>query len=49
MYEMEATQLRSGWWVVRPKGQLGTIGWHPYPWTAIFVRAATEQEALRKA
>lgn len=44
----EAEQLRNGW-LVRPEGQLGTIGWHPEPWEALFVKARTADEALRKA
>jgi len=48
-YEMEATPLRDGQWAVRPKGQLGTCGWHPYPWTVVYVRARNAQEAINKA
>lgn len=44
----EAEQLRNGW-CVRPEGQLGTIGWHPEPWEAVFVKARSADEALRKA
>ena len=32
-----ATRLRDCW-VLRPKGQLGTMGWSPIPWTAVFVK-----------
>ena len=46
---MYAVQLRSGEWAVRPKGQLGTCGWYPYPWTVVYVTASNEQEAIRKA
>jgi hypothetical protein len=46
---MYAVQLRNGKWAVRPKGQLGTCGWHPYPWTVFYVTAINEQEAIRKA
>lgn len=45
---MEATLLRDGVYAVRPIGQLGTCGWYPYPWTVTYVRAKSEQDALRK-
>ena len=47
--ELEATELRNGQWAVRPAGQLGTMGWHPYPWTVVYVRAPNAGEAVRKA
>jgi hypothetical protein len=49
--ELEAFKLRSGNWIVRPKGQLGTIGWSPRPWTAVNVgkRPRNEQQAIAKA
>ena len=47
--EMEATHLRDNRWAVRPKGQLGTCGWHPYAWTVIFVTARNAEQAIRKA
>ena len=31
--KLEITELRKGC-IVRPEGQLGTIGWHPKPWEA---------------
>ena len=46
--ELEATQLRNGEWCVRPKGQLGTCGWHPKAWEAVFVRAPSAEAAVRK-
>jgi hypothetical protein len=49
MIELDATQLHNGEWVVRPKGQLGTMGWHPFPWTAVIVKANNEQKAIAKA
>lgn len=49
MLELEATQLNGGRWAVRPKGQLGTCGWYPQPWTVAYVKAATADEAIRKA
>lgn len=47
--KLEATQLRGNKWVVRPEGQLGTMGWHPKPWTAVFVTARSEADAIKKA
>lgn len=49
MIELEATQLRANRWAVRPKGELGTCGWCPQPWTVVYVKAATAAEAIRKA
>lgn len=45
---LEATQLRNCW-AVRPAGQLGTMGWHPHPWTVVYVKAASSDEAVLKA
>lgn len=47
--EYEATELKPGRYAVRPKGQLGTCGWYPAPWTVIYVTARTANEAIRKA
>lgn len=30
--------LSSGDFAVRPKGQLGTIGWYPKAWQCVFVK-----------
>lgn len=49
MVKLEAIQLRSGTWVVRPEGQLGTCGFYPRPWMAYFTKARNAQEAIRKA
>lgn len=49
VYPLVAEQIRSGTWIVRPEGQLGTCGNYPYAWDAIFVRAFTEQGALKRA
>lgn len=46
--ELEATRL-SNCWAVRPKGALGTMGWSPVPWTVVYVKAATESDAIRRA
>ena len=47
--ELEATHLRGNEYAVRPRGQLGTCGWHPKPWTVTYVRANSPDEAVRKA
>lgn len=47
--ELEAYELRPGHFVVRPAGQLGTIGWHPYAWRARFLDAPNAAEAVRRA
>lgn len=47
-HELEATQLRSGEYVVRPKGSLGTMGWHPRAWTMASTRARSPADAIRK-
>jgi len=49
MDKLEATELRNGTWAVRPAGQLGTCGWHPRPWTVIYVKARTAAQAIAKA
>jgi hypothetical protein len=46
--KLEATQLRDGKWCVRPEGQLGTCGWSPKAWTAVFVKAVSAEAAIRK-
>lgn len=45
-YEAEA--IRPGRYVVRPAGQLGACGWHPKPWTAVFINARSPAHALLK-
>jgi hypothetical protein len=46
--KLVAEQLRTGW-VVRPEGQLGTIGWHPKPWEAQFFSSyAKAQQYINK-
>ena len=47
--DLEAIHLRDNRWAVRPAGQLGTCGWHPHPWSVIYVNASDAQEALKKA
>lgn len=46
--KLDAIQLSPGKWAVRPEGQLGTMGWHPAPWTVRIVRAGSASEAIRK-
>ena len=47
--ELEATHLRDNTYAVRPKGQLGTHGWHPKPWGVLYVKAKSKKLAIRKA
>lgn len=47
--EMHAEPIHNNEWVVRPAGQLGTVGFYPVPWTAQFVYARDAREAIRKA
>ena len=49
IYELEADQLSSGRWAVRPKGQLGTCGYYPYAWTVAYVKAFTAEGAIKRA
>ena len=46
--ELGAVQLRSGRYVIRPKGALGTIGWSPVPWEAYTLTATQGQRALQR-
>jgi hypothetical protein len=47
--ELEATHLRGRNYAVRPRGQLGTCGFYPVPWTVQYVKADSENAAVRKA
>lgn len=47
--ELEATHLRDNLYAVSPKGQLGTCGWYPEPWTVQYVTAKGEKAAVEKA
>jgi hypothetical protein len=47
--QLEATPMQGGQYVVRPVGQLGTMGWSPRAWDAVWITAKTEREAIRKA
>ncbi len=49
MIEYEATPLRDNRYAVRPKGRLGTCGFYPIPWTVIYVKASSPEDAIRKA
>lgn len=45
--ELEATNMGRFRWAFRPKGQLGTCGWHPHPWEVVYVTAINEREAWK--
>lgn len=47
--KLEAVYLPNGKWAVRPAGELGTFGFYPKPWTAIYVKARSAEEAIKKA
>jgi hypothetical protein len=47
--QLEAVRLHNGTWAVRPKGQLGTMGWSPAPWTVAYTKANNEADAIKKA
>lgn len=47
--ELEATHLRGSCFAVRPKNQLGTCGFHPKPWTVIYVNGRNSEDAIKKA
>lgn len=49
MNTLEATSLGNGRYAVRPRGQLGTCGWYPWAWTAVFITARNAADAIRKA
>ena len=40
MIEIEVGRLSSGSFYARPKGGLGTCGWHPFPWNITVGRTA---------
>jgi hypothetical protein len=46
--ELAAEKLRVGY-AVRPAGAVGTCGFHPRAWSAVYVSARSETEAIRKA
>jgi len=48
IHELEATKL-STHWAVRPKGSLGTCGFHPKAWQVCYVKAPNAQAAIAKA
>lgn len=49
MIEIEAIQLKGGWFVV-PKGACGSMGFHPVPWEITYIKGArSEADALRRA
>lgn len=44
--DVEVTKLRNGRYVAKPKGQIGTVGTCPFPWTMV---AASTPEAAEAA
>lgn len=40
--------LGRGRYLLRPEGCLGTCGFHPAPWTAVYVTARSRTHALAK-
>jgi hypothetical protein len=41
--KLEITELRKGY-IVRPEGQLGTIGWTPQPWSAQYFSSRSKAQ-----
>lgn len=48
-FDLEATHLRGRRWAVKPAGQLGTCGFHPVPWTVVYVTASSASDAVKRA
>lgn len=47
---LEATELRAGYFAVRPKGALGTHGWiNNRPWEVQYIKAASAEKAVETA
>lgn len=44
----QATHLQGSRYVIRPAGQIGTCGFYPSAWTAVFINARSEADALLK-
>lgn len=47
-HELEAEYIKPRKFCVKPKNQLGTCGWYPRPWTALFITAKNEKDAINK-
>ena len=48
--QLEATEVRSGYFAVRPKGALGTHGWiNNRPWQVQYIKAASAEKSIEKA
>ena len=48
--QLEATELRSGYFAVRPKGSLGTHGWSNNKlWQVQYIKAGSPELAIEKA
>ena len=41
--KLEIVELRTGY-IVRPEGQVGTIGWHPKPWEAQYFSSRSKAQ-----
>ena len=44
--ELEATKIRLRKYAVRPRGQIGTCGSFPKPWSVIYVTASSKSKAV---
>jgi hypothetical protein len=47
--KLSATSMGRSRYAVRPEGQLGTCGFHPAPWTVVYVTARSPIHARAKA
>lgn len=41
--KLDITEIRTGY-IVRPEGQLGTIGWTPKPWSAQYFSSRSKAQ-----
>lgn len=48
-HKLSATSMGRGRYAVRPEGRLGTCGFHPAPWTVVYVTARSPIHARAKA
>ena len=48
-HKLSATSMGRRRYAVRPEGQLGTCGFHPAPWTVVYVTARSPIHARAKA
>lgn len=47
--KLDAVKLKSGEYLVRPQGELGTCGSYPFLWTGQIVIARNEDHAIQQA